>query len=247
MKGGGIPDITTDEGDGSLATISKSKYATVIGKEERCGSIFNPKKNIPNQDVVNQTGPINRTVDDKELLKGLKEGREWAFRILVRQYQERLFRLSYGITLDREESLDIVQDVFVSVVKNIENFRGDTGLYTWLRSVTINICLNWKRKWARRFRWKHQPMTSEAQGTPSPGEQDKRDPETVFKEKELEEAIMKEVDKLPAKIRTVFVLRTLEGLPYQEIAQTLGIKTGTVKSRLHQARKHLQEAIHERK
>ena len=154
-----------------------------------------------------------------------------------------LLKIAYGITLDREESLEIVQDVFVSVHKNIKNFRQDAGLSGWLRKITINTCLNWKRKWERRFRWSHQSIEPKDENKLLRAKKDGNNPETLYREKQIELLVMENIGKLPEKIRVVFVLNTLEGLSYDEIAQHMNIKRGTVSSRLHHARKILLESI----
>lgn len=181
--------------------------------------------------------------DEKELIDRLKQGQEWAFETLVGRFQKKLLALAYSITLDREESLEIVQDVFVSVYKNIGTFREDSGLATWLRRITVNGCLNWKRKWKRRFRWSHQSIDQENGTLLSDVENLVDTPETALRDKELETIVMKTIEILPEKVRAVFVLKTLEGLSYEEIAATLKIKKGTVSSRLHLARKLLLEAV----
>ena len=100
-------------------------------------------------------------INEQDLVERLKKGQQWAFNILVDKYQEKLLRVAYGITLDHEDSLEVVQDVFVSVFKNIHTFRQEASLSTWLRKITINQCLNWKRKWKRRFKWHHDTIKSE--------------------------------------------------------------------------------------
>ncbi len=182
-------------------------------------------------------------IEENDLVDRLKQGQEWAFNILVNKYQNMLLKIAYGITLDREESLEIVQDVFVSVHKNIKTFRQDAGLSGWLRKITINSCLNWKRKWKRRFRWNHQTIESKDENKLLKAKKDDNNPETLFREKQIEMLVMKNIEQLPEKIRVVFVLNTLEGLSYNEIAQHLSIKRGTVSSRLHHARKILTESI----
>lgn len=183
--------------------------------------------------------------DEKALIKGLKLGQERAFKVLVHRYRDRLIRVAYGIVLEREESLEIVQDVFVSVYRNIGGFRGDSGLAAWLVRITINLSLNWKRRWKRRFRWGHGSLDSRdfAKAT----ERMVDTPEAQYRGRELEARIMAAAGKLPEKTRAVFVLNTLEGLSYEEIARALGIKIGTVKSRLFQARKTLSKAVGQEK
>ncbi|MCP4022544.1 MAG: sigma-70 family RNA polymerase sigma factor [Desulfobacteraceae bacterium] len=154
-----------------------------------------------------------------------------------------LLKIAYGITLDREESCEIVQDVFVSVHKNIKNFRQEASLKGWLRKITVNHSLNWKRKFKRRFRWSHTPLEQEDEKMQYTVQKEKKNPETAYQGKEFEKFVMGRIKKLPEKVRVVFVLNTFEGLSYDEIAQSLGIKKGTVKSRLHTARKSLLESI----
>ena len=91
-------------------------------------------------------------IDDSRLLIDLKNGNEGAYRQLVNKYQAKLRNVAYGITLDAEESMDIIQDVFLKAYMGIDKFKGDSTLYTWLRRITINESLNWVRKWKRRFR-----------------------------------------------------------------------------------------------
>lgn len=148
-------------------------------------------------------------------------------------------KIAYGITLDKEESLEVVQDVFISVFKNIHTFRQDASLATWLRKITINLCLNWKRKWKRRFKWHHDAITSEDDHDLFNENKKSRDPEMLYQTKQFEKNLMMAIKTLPEKIRLVFVLNALEGLSYEEIARTLDIKKGTVSSRLHLARKNL--------
>ena len=181
------------------------------------------------------------TITEQDLVQRLKKRQKWAFNNLVSKYQERLFKLAYGITLDREDSLEIVQDVFISVYKNIRTFRQDSSLATWLRKITIHQCLNWKRKWKRRFKWNHQSLEQENDFQLS--EENTNDPEILFWEKQLENNLMKAIRTLPDKIRLVFVLNAIEGLSYEEIAEVLNIKKGTVSSRLHLARESLMDSL----
>ncbi len=187
--------------------------------------------------------PAGLDLDEKHLIQELKLGREGAFRVLVDRYQRRLLKVAYGIVLEEQESLEIVQDVFVTVYRHIDGFREDSRLFTWLVTITINLSLNWKRRWKRRFRWSHSSF--EAHDVPpvrAPGNRIET-PETLYRDREFEAGIMAAVEKLPEKPRVVFVLKTLEELSYGEIAQVLDIKIGTVKSRLFQARKLLTAAL----
>jgi RNA polymerase sigma-70 factor (ECF subfamily) len=191
---------------------------------------------------VNTPEPI-QDIDEQDLIERLKKGQPWAFNQLVNRYQNRLLKIAYGITLDQEESLEIVQDVFVSVFKNIHTFRQEAKLATWLRKITINHSLNWKRKWKRRFKWHHDPIESETDHSLVNESRKQGNPEMLYREKQFEANLMKAVRQLPEKTRLVFVLNTFEGLSYEEIANTLDIKKGTVSSRLHNARNQLTKLL----
>lgn len=184
--------------------------------------------------------------DEADLVRRLKEGQQWACNTLVSTYQDRLIKIAYGITLDHEESREIVQDVFVSAITKISDFRGEHGLGPWLRKITLNACLNWKRKWKRRFRWHHTSLEPDTEFLVYDEAAGRQTPETRLREKQDETALAEAVGKLPESIRVVFVLNTLEGLSYKEISAILEIKEGTVSSRLFRARKmilgHMQKS-----
>ena len=180
--------------------------------------------------------------DEKKLIGLLKQGDQEAYRVLVRQYQQMVFRIAYGITLDREESLDIAQEVFLKIYQKIDTFEQKAALSTWLHRITVNQSLNWKRRWKRRFRWHHQPL--ESSGALELGTE-KHKPERLYQHQELSRVLQEGLGKLPEDARAVFVLKEIEGFSYEEIAATLHIKRGTVSSRLFYARKRLRDLLRE--
>ena len=178
--------------------------------------------------------------DDRTLVSLLKQNHEGAYRVLVRQYQRKVFRVAFGITMDHEESLDIVQEVFLKVHQNIQTFEEKAALSTWIHRITVNQCLNWKRRWKCRFRWQHQPLKeSDLPELGTDGEK----PDILYEKEELRHLLQEGLKRLPKDARTVFVLKELEGLSYEDIARTLNIKRGTVSSRLFYARKKLEEIL----
>ncbi len=181
--------------------------------------------------------------DESTLVSLLKQGQEDAFRVLVRRYETRVFSIAYGITLDREESLDIVQEVFLKVYQNIHTFREESRLSTWLHRITVNLCLNWKKRWKRRFRWHHQPLERDQSGNDLKSGTEAHYPDALYEKKEFQKIFWDRLNELPEKTRAVFVLKEVEGLSYDEIAKTLGVRTGTVSSRLFYARKRLKESL----
>ena len=181
--------------------------------------------------------------DESRLVSGLKDGQEEAFRLLIRRYQGKLYSVAYGITLDREESLDIIQEVFLKVYQKIHTFREESRLSTWLHRITVNQCLNWKRRWKRRFRFHHQPIERDEAGEFPELGTDADYPETQYEKKEFERIFWQRLKELPEEARIVYVLKEVEGLSYDEIAAVLKIKKGTVSSRLFYARKRLRDSL----
>ena len=181
--------------------------------------------------------------DESKLVSLLKKREEEAFSVLIRRYQEKIFGIAYGITLDREESLDIAQDVFLKVFEKIHTFREESRLSTWVYRITVNLCLNWKRRWKRRFRWHHEPIEEERTDKKAEVIGNGQYPDTLYEKKELEQIFWQSLKELPESARAVFVLREVEGLSYDEIAEALKIEKGTVSSRLFYARKRLKECL----
>lgn len=185
----------------------------------------------------------NRIVHDDELVLRLQRGDEWAFQLMVRRFRKKIFSIAFGITLDTEESQDVMQEVFLQVYRTIGNFRGEASLSTWLHRITVNRSLNWKRRWARRYKWLHISIDStDGQATVSP-ESDSPSPEVQVANAQTRQQIDNALKMLPDQARTIFVLRELEGLSYEAIADAIGIKLGTVRSRLFHARKRLKEIL----
>lgn len=181
--------------------------------------------------------------DDDELVLRLKTGEQEAYRNLVRQYQKRLFSIAYGITLDPEDSAEIVQEVFLKVYQRIHTFKGESKLFTWLRRITVNQSLNWQRRWRRRFRWHHQSLEKDDNYDSVSLSTNADSPERAYLQQESNAILNEGLKTLPEDARTVFMLKEIEGLSYDEIGTILGIKKGTVSSRIFYARKKLKENL----
>ena len=181
-------------------------------------------------------------IDDSRLVIDLKGGNERAYRQLVGKYQAKLRNVAYGITLDVEESADIIQDVFLKAYMGIDKFKGESSLYTWLRRITINESLNWVRKWKRRFKWQHQSIDQE-DGSSLDLESGEAGPEKSLDSKQVAGILKEGLVMLPEKARAVLVLKEVEGLSYEEIGDLLGVNKGTVSSRIFYAREKLREYL----
>jgi RNA polymerase sigma-70 factor (ECF subfamily) len=180
---------------------------------------------------------------EAQLVARLKQGDQTAFAHLVKQHRERLYRLAYAITMDAEESLDVVQDVFLNVHRYIHRFDSRASLYTWLHRITVNQCLNWRRKWRRRLNFRQVFADQDLPADLPDPLSSAHDPERQVREKEFQTLFQQKLARLPEKNRVVFVLKEIEGLSYDDIARTLKIKKGTVSSRLFHARQALRELL----
>ena len=181
--------------------------------------------------------------DEEELVVRLKQGQEAAYRILVRQFERRLYHIAYGITLDPEDSAEIVQEVFLKVYQHIHAFKGDAKLFTWMRRIAVNQSLNWKRRWGRRLKWRHQSLEKDDNYDRVNSIRSSEDPEGEYLQQERKLLVMKGLNDLPEDARTVLMLKEIEGLSYDEIASVLGIKRGTVSSRVFYARRKLRAKL----
>lgn len=183
--------------------------------------------------------------DDANLVKKSQKGDRTAFNELVRRHQRRVYNLCYRILGSREEAEDVAQDVFVTVYKSIKDFRGDSALTTWIHTIATNHCKN-RLKYLKRRRYFQTNSIDEAVETDD-GDMKREyasdefySPEEEMERYETGAQIEKAINELDEEYKIVIVLRDVQGLSYQEIADILDLKEGTVKSRIHRARLELQ-------
>ena len=182
---------------------------------------------------------------ERELIERLRRRDEAAFSGFVLQYQERVFRLLLRMLGDRAEAEDLAQEVFISIFKAIEGFRGDSQLSTWVYRVAANHCRNRIKYLARRRRQvtdgydeqsEEQPPLHAAHGRPDA-------PDQLMEARQTESLLQAGLLSLDEEQRELIVLREVEHLSYDEIMAITGLPEGTVKSRLHRARATLREYI----
>ena len=185
---------------------------------------------------------------ERLLLRRLRERDERAFREMVETYQDRVFNLLYRMIGTREEAEDLAQEVFVTVFKSIDQFRGDAKFSTWLYRVAANHCKNRIKYLSRRNRTTGDGLD----GVPEHGMEDGGQaplqahidgPDKILEGLQLERIVQQAIAELDEEHRLLIVLRDLEELSYQEIAAITGLNEGTVKSRLHRARMAIKEFI----
>lgn len=183
---------------------------------------------------------------EKRLIRRLKERDEAAFRELVEAYRDRVFNMTFRMLGNREEAEDVSQEVFITVFKSIDSFRGDSKFSTWLYRVTANHCKNRIKYLARRHDRSKAEFDERIDRDPAPGGTGPsaiRRPDHQVEGADLKRLIGRLIAELDEDHRILIVLRDVEELSYEEIGQITDLPEGTVKSRLHRARQALRKKI----
>ena len=184
-------------------------------------------------------------VDSREaaLIERCTAGDETACADLVAAHQRMVYGLAYNLLGDRDEALDVSQEVFLRVFRTLSQFRGHSALRTWIYRIVVNQVRNRQRWWRRRHR---SDVVSLDEHLRHFGDVEaKREvlPDRLLASKETASRIWDAMDRLPFDQRTALVLREVDGLKYEEIAYSLDIAVGTVKSRLTRARQSLRAEL----
>lgn len=166
---------------------------------------------------------------------------EGAFKRIYEKYGDRAYNISYRILGNAEDALDVTQDAFVILFKKIEKFKQNSRFFTWFYRIVVNLSIDRKRKLASI---PSTMDTDSGKGSLSEVPDSRADAiEELEQEEHLEKKIQASFMKLSPNLRTVTVLRYIEGLSYLEIAETLECSIGTVKSRLNRAHKTLESIL----
>lgn len=187
-------------------------------------------------------------VEDAQLIERIRAGQTEAYGDLVRKYQDRIFNTCWRICGNLEDARDLTQEAFLKAFDSLDTFRRQSGFYTWIYRVAVNLALSHRRTAGRR-----QTLSLD-QGANVTGTQaealakriasgSEDDPAQSASASELQGAVVQALQALDDDHRAVVVLRDIEGFDYREISEVLQIPPGTVKSRLHRARVTLADAI----
>jgi RNA polymerase sigma-70 factor, ECF subfamily len=174
---------------------------------------------------------------DQQLVERVQRGDKAAFDLLVVKYQRKIFRLLSRLIRDTAEIEDVAQEAFVKAYRALPNFRGDSAFYTWLYRIAINTAKNYLVSQGRRAPTSTQSDVQDAE-TFDDGDhlRDLNTPDSMLVTKQVGDAVNRAIDQLPEDLRTAIVLRELEGLSYEEIAESMQCPIGTVRSRIFRAR-----------
>ena len=194
------------------------------------------------------SGPLDVSgADEATLVEQARRGERTAFDQLVLRHQQMVFAVTMRMLGDRHEAQEVAQDVFVRAFQSLGGFRGDAKLSTWLVSITMNLCRNRRRWWARRRRIIVASLDDRVEIGEETVEREAEDPSPspahLASAREREQYLMDALQSLDEASRSVVVLRDLQGYSYEEIAQALRCRVGTVKSRLNRARLKLRSLL----
>ena len=188
---------------------------------------------------------------EEALLKAFRSGDDAAFDGLIEMYSAKLYKVAYALLGSRQDAEEVVQDTFLRAYRALRAFRGESSLETWLHRIAVNLARN-------KYQWNHRRGSglnvSQTVGGDDAGgesgtenEQDvpdrRMEPDLVLEQGEIGTNIMKALNSLPDNLRETMLLRHVDDMPYEQIAQRLDCKVGTVKSRLSRGREMLRDYL----
>ena len=179
---------------------------------------------------------------DDKLVKRAKKGDSRAFDLLVLKYQGRVAQLVYRYLNNAAEVEDVTQEAFIKAYRALPNFRGDSAFYTWLYRIAANAAKNHLVALGRRPTSDMALDDSEVFDVPG-RLKDRESPDEVVMGQQLEAFISRSIEELPVDLRAALILRELEGLSYEEIAEVLECPIGTVRSRIFRAREAIDTKV----
>jgi RNA polymerase sigma-70 factor, ECF subfamily len=194
--------------------------------------------------ALDQTAPV--VSDEAALVEELKAGSEEAFAYLLAVYQNPLFNLISHMVAEQGEASDVLQNVLLKVLRGIRQFNGRSSLKTWIYRIAVHEASNYRRSWRRRLC--HEPFSTDDEALhlsvqASIFRNNRETPYSAYEQAECQAEVRRAVADLAEPYRAVVVLREIEGLSYEDIAEVLGIAEGTVKSRLRRGRETLKRKL----
>ena len=183
---------------------------------------------------------------DNHAIKRCLDGEQKAFNELVERYQKRGISVAYGYVHNYDDAEDMVQEAFVRAYKGLDRFELGSSFAAWFKKIVVNVCIDHYRKQKKRNSVEYDETYKRTDATEEysfVGTTHDLEPHHRSEQEELREALEQALNKLSDKHRTIVVLREIDDHSYEEIAEILDCSIGTVMSRLHHARKNLQEAL----
>jgi RNA polymerase sigma-70 factor (ECF subfamily) len=186
---------------------------------------------------------MSKESTDAQLVKRVQKGDKGAFDLLVLKYQHKIVNLVMRYVRDQELALDITQEAFIKAYRALPRFRGDSAFYTWMYRIAVNTAKNHLAAQRRRPMDVELDLQDPEQFDLHAKLKETDTPEGVTISNELKETVERAIAALPDDLRTAIVLRELDGMSYEEIAQTMECPVGTVRSRIFRARDAISKKV----
>lgn len=202
--------------------------------------------NSPPDGASNREARKKEAAEDRVLIEAAQRGDRGAFRTLVERHQRRAFSIAHGLVRDENDAREVVQEAFLRVYKGLDSFEHGSSFFTWLYRIVTNLSIDLIRKPGRKVAEldESRGMDEEERASlPMLARVDGADPVDVMRRKEIADRIRGALEALPPYHRDVILLREVEGLSYEEMAEAMGVSKGTIMSRLFHARQKLQKAL----
>jgi RNA polymerase sigma-70 factor, ECF subfamily len=198
--------------------------------------------NRGDQPASNRLERETESEQDRLLIVRAQQGDAGAFRLLVERHQRRVFAIALGLVRDEQDAREIAQEAFLRVHKGLQQFHGGSSFFTWLYRIVTNLSIDLMRKPSRREAELHFALEAD-EGESAVLPATDADPYDVVRRGQLSERIQQALEQLPPYHRGVILMREVEGLSYEEMAEAMQVSKGTIMSRLFHARKKLQKAL----
>jgi RNA polymerase sigma-70 factor (ECF subfamily) len=180
---------------------------------------------------------------DAQLVRRVQKGDKGAFDLLVLKYQHKIVNLVLRYVRDPDQAMDIAQEAFLKAYRALPRFRGDSAFYTWLYRIAVNTAKNYLAAQRRRPMDVELDLQDSEQYDLHAKLKETDTPEGVTLSQELNETVQRAIAALPDDLRTAIILREIDGMSYEEIAQTMECPVGTVRSRIFRARDAIGKKI----
>jgi RNA polymerase sigma-70 factor (ECF subfamily) len=239
---GPYPPVTTLAGPLGLEIGEDAKPDASRARDTVARGVNTPAQRASNKETRNLEAE-----QDRALIEAAQRGDQAAFRRLVERHQRRAFAIAVGIVRDENDARELVQEAFLRVYRGLDQFQGGSSFFTWLYRIVKNLSIDLMRRPGRRdaehedwqARWDladdgEQPLVSRIDGA---------EPLDVVRRHELAARLGAALDALPPYHRGVVLMREVEGMSYEEMAQAMNVSKGTIMSRLFHARQKLQRAL----
>jgi RNA polymerase sigma-70 factor, ECF subfamily len=180
---------------------------------------------------------------DRVLIESAQKGDKAAFKKLVQRHQRRAFAIALGLLRDEQDAREVVQEAFLRVYRGLDSFHGGSTFFTWLYRIVTNLSIDLMRKPWRRAAELDPNREIDETDIPLLSRIDGADPLDVLRRAEIRNKLEAALEALPVYHRGVIVMREVEGMSYEEMAEAMGVSKGTIMSRLFHARQKLQRAL----